>query len=209
MGNNGQEYSITLYNLDIILAVGYRVKSKRGIAFRKWANQVLKSYLLNGYSVNDKRCLECKDNLISLNNRVSELEKEKDLLKQEVFGDYYTLVKKGDVPKGVIMLDKIFNLAKEKIVIIDNYIDETIIRYIEKYNKNVVIITGNPKLKRIAFNSNITIVVDNSYHSRYIFVDNEFSYCLTYSLNSIGKKDFDIIFLDKLKPNYIINNNMI
>ena len=51
MGNNGQEYSITLYNLDIILAVGYRVKSKRAIEFRRWATHVLKKYLLQGYAI--------------------------------------------------------------------------------------------------------------------------------------------------------------
>ena len=60
------------YNLDVIISVGYRVKSKRGVAFRKWANSVLKKYLLEGYVVNDKRLeqLEKSFNLISIASRL-------------------------------------------------------------------------------------------------------------------------------------------
>ena len=55
-GTDGKTYSTRYYNLDMIIAVGYRVNSKRGTQFRKWANSVLKQYLLNGYSINNKRC---------------------------------------------------------------------------------------------------------------------------------------------------------
>ncbi|MDE6241845.1 MAG: virulence RhuM family protein, partial [Anaeroplasmataceae bacterium] len=70
---DGKTYALTYYNLDVILAVGYRVKSKRGILFRKWATSILKQYMLNGYSINEKRCLECQENLVSLNNKVEHL----------------------------------------------------------------------------------------------------------------------------------------
>ena len=53
--NDGKTYDVTYYNLDVIISVGYRVKSQRGIAFRKWASSVLKQYLLAGYAVNEKR----------------------------------------------------------------------------------------------------------------------------------------------------------
>jgi hypothetical protein len=56
-GNRKVTREIEYCNLDVITSVGYRVKSKRGIQFRKWANQVLKQYLLNGYSINEERCL--------------------------------------------------------------------------------------------------------------------------------------------------------
>ena len=52
---DGKTYQVEHYNLDMIISVGYRVKSKRGIAFRKWANKVLKDYLLKGCAVNEKR----------------------------------------------------------------------------------------------------------------------------------------------------------
>lgn len=49
-----QEYNVKYYNLDVILAVGYRTNSPKGILFRKWANSILKEYLLKGYAVNDR-----------------------------------------------------------------------------------------------------------------------------------------------------------
>ena len=71
--SDGKTYLVRFYNLDMIIAVGYRVNSKRGTLFRKWANSVLKQYLLNGYSINTKRCIECQENIITLNNKVNNL----------------------------------------------------------------------------------------------------------------------------------------
>ena len=64
---------ILYYNLDLILAVGYRVNSKRGILFRKWANQVLKEYLLKGYVINENRVVVSNENYIELRNEVSSI----------------------------------------------------------------------------------------------------------------------------------------
>ena len=82
---------IEYYNLDVIISVGYRVKSKNGIIFRKWANNVLKDYLLKGYVINQKRLeyLEKTVKLIDIANRIDdELEgnEAKEILK--VIGDY-------------------------------------------------------------------------------------------------------------------------
>ena len=82
---------VTLYSLDVIISIGYRVKSKRGIAFRRWANKVLKDYLLKGYAVNNKRLeyLEKTIKLIEIANRADERLEEldaKSILK--VIGNY-------------------------------------------------------------------------------------------------------------------------
>ena len=66
-GNRYVERTIKRYNLDMIISIGYRVNSKRGILFRRWANKILKDYLLKGYSINDKRCLSCHESIIDLN----------------------------------------------------------------------------------------------------------------------------------------------
>ena len=58
-GFDGKTYKIYMYNFDMILSIGYRVNSKRGILFRKWASSVLKKYSFNGYAINEKRCLDC------------------------------------------------------------------------------------------------------------------------------------------------------
>lgn len=88
---DGKTYQVDYYNLDMIISVGYRVKSKRGIAFRRWANKVLKDYLLKGYAINNKRLeyLEKTIKLIEIANRADErLESDdaKHILK--VIGDY-------------------------------------------------------------------------------------------------------------------------
>ena len=74
MGTLGvQEYNVLLYNLDVIISVGYRVKSKRGIIFRKWASSVLKEYLLKGYVINENRVTVSNENYIELRNEVSSI----------------------------------------------------------------------------------------------------------------------------------------
>ena len=88
---DGKTYQVEYYNLDMILSVGYRVKSKNGIVFRKWANKVLKDYMLKGYAVNQRRLeyLEKTIKLIDIANRIDDrLENDdaKEILK--VIGEY-------------------------------------------------------------------------------------------------------------------------
>ena len=72
--SDGKKYKTKIYNLDMIISVGYRVKSRRGIIFRKWANSILKQYLLKGSVINEERCLSCTSNIISLQNKVETIE---------------------------------------------------------------------------------------------------------------------------------------
>ena len=74
MGTFGvQRYSYKLYNLDMIISVGYRVKSQRGIIFRRWANKVLKEYLIQGYSINIKRLEKLNKAIVFLKNNILSL----------------------------------------------------------------------------------------------------------------------------------------
>ena len=75
-----QTHMVYYYNLDVIISVGYRVKSKNGVAFRKWANKVLKDYLIKGYAVNEKRlkALEKTIELIDIANRLDDRLEDKD-----------------------------------------------------------------------------------------------------------------------------------
>lgn len=85
--NKTQTRELDYYNLDVIISVGYRVKSQNGITFRKWANKILKDYMIKGYAVNEHRLeyLEKSIKLIDIANRGSEriatLEEAKDILK--------------------------------------------------------------------------------------------------------------------------------
>ena len=71
--SDGKNYIVKYYNLDMILAVGYRVKSPRGNLFRRWANSILKQYLMKGYVINESRCVAHSDNLIQMNNTINNI----------------------------------------------------------------------------------------------------------------------------------------
>ena len=78
-GSRKVERNVEYYSLDVIISVGYRVKSKRGVEFRKWANSVLKSYILKGYAANDRRLQELKQTLQILRRTEAKLEADQIL----------------------------------------------------------------------------------------------------------------------------------
>ena len=68
--SDGKTYQVDYYNLDVIISVGYRIKSKRGTQFRIWANQIIKEYLIKGYSINKKRLIQQNEQLKKLQESV-------------------------------------------------------------------------------------------------------------------------------------------
>ena len=119
---DGKKYRVQYYNLDMIISVGYRVNSKQGIVFRKWATRILKDYMLKGYAVNQRRLeyLEKTIKLIDIANRIDEkLENNdaKEILK--VIGEY---------SKALDLLDDYDHKTLKKI---KGNIDERKIEYSE------------------------------------------------------------------------------
>lgn len=117
-----QTHMVDYYNLDMIISIGYRVKSVQGIAFRKWANKILKDYMLKGYAVNQKRLeyLEKTVQLIDIANRIDDRLEENDakgILK--VIGEY---------SKALDLLDDYDHRTLKKI---EGNIDERKIKYSE------------------------------------------------------------------------------
>ncbi len=117
---DGKKYNVQYYNLDMIISVGYRVNSKQGIAFRRWATRILKDYMLKGYAVNQKRLeyLEKTIKLIDIANRIDErLEGNdaKEILK--VIGSY---------SKALNILD---DYDHKKLKKVKGNIDKRIIKY--------------------------------------------------------------------------------
>ena len=120
--NDGKTYNVEYYNLDVILSVGYRVKSKNGIIFRQWANKILKDYMLKGYAINQKRLdyLEKTVKLIDIANRIEDIDKDSDageILK--LIGNYYSA------------LDLLEEYDTNNIKNIEGTIDSKIITYEE------------------------------------------------------------------------------
>ncbi len=194
---------VEVYNLDVILSVGYRVKSKRGNMFRKWANSILGQYLLKGYSINNKRCLEHSDILFKLLEDFNKLNDKLEKIENTLYGADEQLIYEGDLIKPFEFLRKLFFLAKKEIIIIDNYADRFLLSLLDDIKVNITIICNdNSYINRINLKNNIKITKFKEIHDRYIIVDNNV-YTIGTSINSIGKSRFAIIKL------HIITKEMI
>lgn len=134
-GNRNVKREIFLYNLDVIISVGYRVKSKRGTQFRIWANRVLKDYLMKGYAINN-RINRLEDKIDSINQKVNEIDfqiKSTELPAQGIFFD-------GQIFDAYELTSKIIRSAKKIIILIDNYIDESTLTHLSKKTKAVKVL---------------------------------------------------------------------
>lgn len=199
-GNRRVKRNINIYNLDMIISVGYRVNSTEGIKFRKWANKVLKEYLLKGYIINEERSLVTNENYVrlinkveSLDERVSNIEKEykpQEFKNSQLFFD-------GEFYDAYTLIQSLFESANKEIIIIDNYTDRTIIDrlVVKKSNVQVIIYTSiNSRLlaKDInAFNNQyggLDVRYTTNVHDRYIIIDQNKLYHLGHSIKDLGKK---------------------
>lgn len=201
---------IEYYNLDAILSVGYRVNSKQGTQFRIWASKILKDYLLKGYSINN-RMNRLEDNLENLKNKVNQIDLQINthlIPTQGVFFD-------GQIFDAYELTSKIIRSAKKKIVLIDNYIDETTLTHLAKKNKGVSVLLLTKRISR-----QLTLDVQKANeqygnfeakpftqsHDRFLIIDGNEVYHLGASLKDLGKKWFAFSKMDKGSVSNIINS---
>lgn len=131
---DGKKYKTKLYNLDVIISVGYRVKSKAGTRFRIWAIKILKSYLLKGYAINHRiDTLEQKVSSIEIKNKEFQLLLNTNLPPQQ--GVFF----EGELFDAHVLISKIIKSANQSIFLFDNYIDETVLTQLSKKNKGVIV----------------------------------------------------------------------
>lgn len=205
---DGKTYQTEHYNLDMIISVGYRVKSQRGIQFRIWANGILKDYLLKGYSINN-RINRIEDNLHGLINKVNEIDIQintHSIPTQGVFFD-------GQVFDAYTLAAKIIRSAKHSIVLIDNYIDETTITHLAKKEKEVAVLlltkTISNALELDIKKANqqyggFAIKTFAQSHDRFIIIDDNEIYHIGASLKDLGKKWFAFSKLEKSSVSNIL-----
>jgi hypothetical protein len=208
-GSRSVKRKIDYYNLDVIISVGYRVKSKQGTRFRIWANNVLKDYLLKGYAIN-KRVNRIEDDVDVLKNKVNEIDLQINthlLPSQGVFFD-------GQVFDAYALTSRIIRSAKENIVLIDNYIDEATLTHLAKKEENVTVLlltkSTNRHLVLDVKKANeqygkFEIIPFNQSHDRFLIIDNSEVYHLGASLKDLGKKWFAFSKMDKNSVDSIIN----
>ena len=217
-GNRTVIRNVKIYNLDMIISVGYRVKSKRGIIFRRWANSILKQYLLNGYVINKDRVIAYQSNILKLEASFIDIENRLNNLEDKVFDKEYGLDKlffNGQFYDAYTLIQNIFEKAKEEIIIIDNYIDRSILdRLVVKKKDIKVIIYTNINTSKIndidinIFNkqyNNLKIINTLKVHDRYIIIDKIKLFHLGASIKDLGCKIFSISELDKNWINLLLN----
>lgn len=195
---DGKSYITRLYNLDVILAVGYRIKGARAIQFRRWATTVLKDYLLKGYAIDSNRALVTNENYINLINKVDSLDNRlKKIEDESLYFPKNLIIKEDKVFDALTILSEIISKANKEIVLIDPYTSDRTLNLL-KYKKDGVaikLITSDKgrlsKQDVDIFNSEhagLSLYINNKYHDRYLIIDDLIFYHLGSSINYLGNK---------------------
>jgi hypothetical protein len=198
MGNNSkQRYYTKFYNLDAILSVGYRVNSINATLFRKWANSVLKDYLLRGYAVN-QRFDQINNRLFQHEQKLLEHQKQIDFFIRTELPPKEGIFYNGQIFDAYTFAADLVKMAKKAIVLIDNYLDESVLMLLAKRKKSVKASIYTAKISDILkldlqkHNSQypaIFIEEKPNIHDRFLMIDNDL-YHIGASLKDLGKKLF-------------------
>jgi hypothetical protein len=207
--SDGKVYQTEHYNLEMIISIGYRVKSQKGIQFRIWANQILKDYLLKGYALNN-RINRIEDNIQSLSEKVNQIDLQIHTNTIPTQGVFF----EGQVFDAYELFSKIIRKAKSHIILIDNYIDETTLIHLSKKNPKVqALILTHPINKELELDiqkvnqqyGNFKIKKFNKSHDRFLIIDQKEIYHLGASLKDLGKKLFAFSLLDASSVQDLLN----
>ncbi len=188
---------VKLYSLDVIISVGYRVKSQRGTQFRQWANKVLKDYLLKGYAIN-QRLLKIENQLENQHALLAEHTEKIDFFVRTSLPPVEGIFFEGQVFDAHAFVSDLIRAAKKCIVLIDNYIDDTVLKLLDKRAQKVkaTIYTKqiSPTLQTDINLHNaqyepIDVQVFTDSHDRFLMIDDTV-YHIGASLKDLGKKWF-------------------
>ena len=210
---DGKKYRTKIYNLDVIISVGYRVKSKRGTQFRQWANQILKDYLLKGYSIN-KNLQDVRIELGAQDKRISLLEEKVDFFVRSSLPPVEGIFFDGQIFDAYVQIVSLIKQAKHSIVLIDNYIDETTLTMLSKRDTNVSAtiytrqLSNQQQLDITRHNQQyppITVNICQRNHDRFLIID-DVVYLFGASLKDAGKKLFAYIKMQETPAAELLNN---
>ena len=193
---------VKFFSLDVIISVGYRVKSVRGTQFRQWANKILKEYLLKGYSINQR----LNDMEYRMNNKFFQI--EKTIAEHDAKIDFFVRTSLPPV-EGIFFDGQIFDAykfatdliksAKCSLILIDNYVDESVLLMLSKRNSGVSATIYTHKINaqlQLDLNKHneqyppIEVRTYKSSHDRFLIIDNTEVYHIGASLKDLGKKMF-------------------
>ena len=189
--SDNKVYQVDYYNLDVIISVGYRVKSKQGTRFRQWANQVLKDYLLKGYSINHR--------LQALERTVADHSQKIDFFVRTALPPIEGVFYNGQIFDAYKFATDLIKSAKHSLVLIDNYVDETTLLMLSKRNDGVSATIYTAKISQQLqldiekHNDQYPPIQIRTYkesHDRFLLIDGKEVYHIGASLKDLGKKLF-------------------
>lgn len=179
------------YNLDVIISVGYRVKSKRGTQFRQWATKVLKQYMLRGYAISN-RFERLEQRMTKAENQIEYFVHSALPPKEGIFVD-------GQIYDAYELIERLIKSAKKSILLIDNYVDESVLTMMSEKGSGVQVdiytrdISKALRLAEDKFNAQyggLTLHQTNNIHDRFLILDDQTIYLIGASLKDAGKKLF-------------------
>ena len=197
---------VPMYNLDMIISVGYRINSKRGVKFRQWANRVLKEYMLNGYSVNRR--------FETIEQRLTAAEDKIDFFVRSSLPPVEGIFFDGQIFDAYVQIVNLIKQAKHSIVLIDNYIDETTLTMLSKRDTSVSAtiytrqLSNQQQLDITRHNQQyppITVNLCQRNHDRFLIID-DVVYLFGASLKDAGKKLFAYIKMQETPAAELLNN---
>ena len=210
-GNRIVNRMIDFYNLDMIISVGYKVNSKRGVKFRQWASKVLKDYLIKGYSIN-KGLQEIRERVDSHDKRIVELEGKVDFFVRSSLPPVEGVFYDGQIFDAYVQIVSLIKQARHSIVLIDNYIDEATLTMLSKREAGVSAtiytrqLSQQQQLDVQRHNQQyppININVCQHNHDRFLIIDDTV-YLFGASLKDAGKKLFAYIEMQETNPTELL-----
>jgi len=187
---DGRTYQIEYFDLDVILSVGYRVKSKRGIQFRQWANNVLKDYLLRGHVIGRR--------LERIEYRLGETERKIDFFVRTALPPVQGIFFEGQIFDAHAFVSDLIRSAKRSVALIDNYVDESVLLLLSKRLPNVTAEIHTRRIppelrldleKHNAQYEPVNVCETDRFHDRFLIVD-DIVYHIGASFKDLGKKLF-------------------
>ena len=197
-----QTHIVTFYNLDMIISLGYRVNSIRGVQFRQWASRVLKEYLLRGYSINQHVMYmeqRIDHQLQEHTEQIHELKEQVDFFVHTSLPPKEGVFYNGQIFDAYVFATDLIKSAKKSIILIDNYIDESVLLMLSKRDEKVKAtiisrsISQTLQLDIDKLNKQyppIEIQINENYHDRFLIIDKKDVYHIGASLKDLGKRIF-------------------
>ena len=190
---------VALYSLDVIISVGYRVKSVIGTRFRQWANKVLKEYILRGYAVNER--------LERLERKVIKHDEQINLVLQTALPPIQGVFYEGQLWDACSLVEKLIGRAKKTILLIDSWVGPGTLDMLAKKRNGVKVeVVSSPRGNKLAqsdvdkFNAQyggLMVKTSATFHDRFLILDGKELYLIGASLKDLGRKCFGFTTLDK------------